>query len=68
MKLEEAMVYVLAMNGRGMNTDLLAKMINYDRLHVRRDGRPVTSAQVYAAVRRNPAVFVKEGALIHLCM
>ena len=60
------MVYVLAASGRGMTTDLLASVINEERLHIRADGRPVTSAQVYAAVRRNPSTFVKEGGRILL--
>ncbi len=68
MRLEDAMVYALATSGRGMTTDQLAQKINTERLHVRVDGNPVTSAQVYAAVCRNSTIFIKEGGLIHLCM
>ncbi len=66
MRLEEAMVYVLAGAGRGMSTDAIAATINNYGFHRRRDGLPVSSAQVYAAVMRNPDMFVKEGGLIHL--
>ncbi len=68
MKLEDAMVYALATSGRGMTTEQLAREINREHLHVRIAGNPVTSSQVYAAVCRNRAIFVKEGGLIHLCM
>lgn len=68
MRLEDAMVYTLATAGRGMTTDQLAQKINEDRLHVRVDGNPVTSAQVYAAVCRNHTIFIKEGGIIHLSM
>ncbi len=68
MRLEDAMVYALVTAGHRMTTGQLAQMINDERLHVRVDGNPVTSAQVYAAVCRNPAIFVKEGGIIHLVM
>ncbi len=68
MRLEDAMVYALVTAGRGMTTTQLAETINEQQLHIRADGRPVTSAQVYAAVCRNRAVFFKEGGIIHLEM
>lgn len=68
MRLEDAIVYVLVNAGRGMTTDQLAEQINRQRLHTRVDGRPVTSAQVYACCCRYRAIFAKEGGLIHLCM
>lgn len=42
MRLEDAMVYVLATAGYGMTTQRIAEVINRDRLHVRVDGNPVT--------------------------
>ena len=33
-----------------MRTEQIAEIINKRRLHVRQDGQPVTSAQVYAVV------------------
>lgn len=68
MKLEDAMVYALASAGHGMTTERLANKINEERLHVRVDGQPITSNQVYAAVCRNPTVFIKEGGRILLAM
>lgn len=68
MRLEDAMVYVLATAGYGMTTQRIAEVINRDRLHVRVDGNHVTDRQVYAAVCRNPQTFVKEGGRILLAM
>ena len=68
MRLEDAMVYVLATAGYGMTTQRIAEVINRDRLHVRVDGNPVTDRQGYAAVCRNPQTFVKEGGRILLAM
>ena len=66
MKIEEAIVYLLASEGQGMTTDTLAEQINLRRLHLRRDGQPVTSNQVYAVAMRFPEMFVKDGRLIRL--
>ncbi len=68
MRLEDAMVFVLATAGYGMTTQRIAEIINNRRLHIRVDGNPVTDKQVYAAVCRNPAVFIKEGGRILLAM
>ena len=54
MRIEEAIVYVLSTAGYGMKTERIAEEINSRRLHVRRDGNPVTSAQVYAVICRYP--------------
>ena len=66
MKIEEAIVYLLASEGHGMTTDTLAEQINQRRLHLRRDGQPVTSNQVYTVCMRYPEMFVKDGRLIRL--
>lgn len=68
MRLEDAIVYVLATAGRGMTTARIAEEINRQRLHIRSDGNPVTDRQIYAVVMRNPAVFIKEGGRILLSM
>ena len=47
---------------RGMRTEQIAEMINRQQLHIRKDGQPVTSNQVYAVVCRFPDVFVKACA------
>lgn len=52
--------------GCGMSTDTLAEQISLRRLHLRRDGQPVTSNQVYAVAMRFPEMFVKDGRLIRL--
>ena len=65
MKIEEAILYVLAGRNAGMRTEQIADVINARKLHVRKDGQPVTSAQVYAVVMRHPDTFVKaEGRIM----
>lgn len=50
---------------RGMRTEQIAEMINRQQLHVRKDGRPVMSNQVYAVIFRYPDMFVKaEGRIM----
>lgn len=65
MKIEEAIVYCLAASGRGMRTEQIADMINCQRLHLRKDGQPVSSKQVYAVICRYPDMIVKaEGRIM----
>jgi hypothetical protein len=65
MKIEEAILYVLAERNAGMRTEQIAEAINRRRLHIRKDGQSVTSAQVYAIVMRHPDTFVKaEGRIM----
>ncbi|MCM1177640.1 MAG: hypothetical protein NC115_05090 [Bacteroidales bacterium] len=65
MKIEEAIVYCLASSNRGMRTEQIADMVNSRGLHLRKDGKPVTSAQVYAVICRYPDMFVKaEGRIM----
>ena len=65
MKIEEAILYCLATQNRGMRTEQIAEMINSNHLHIRKDGQPVTSNQVYAVVCRYPSMFVKaEGRIM----
>ena len=48
-----------------MRTEQIAEIINRHQLHIRKDGQPVTSAQVYAVVMRYPDTFVKaEGRIM----
>ena len=68
MKIEEAIVYCLASSGRGMRTEQIADMINPRSLHVRKDGQPVTSKQVYAVICRYPETFIKSEGRIMLLM
>lgn len=65
MKMEEAIVYCLTTSNRGMRTEQIAEMINSQRLHIRKDGQPVTSRQVFAVIMRYPDVFCKaEGEIM----
>ena len=57
MKIEEAILYCLATRNCGMRTEQISDMINRQRLHLRKDGQPVTSQQVYAVICRYPQVF-----------
>ena len=45
---------------RGMRTEQIAEMINRQQLHIRKNGQPVTSNQVYAVICRFPDMFIKE--------
>ena len=65
MKIEEAIVYCLANSGRGMRTEQIADMINRQRLHLRKDGQPVTSKQIFAVIMKFPDVFARaEGKIM----
>lgn len=66
MRLEEAIVYVMVKRNGGMTTDQIAETINRQGLHLRKDGQPVTSKQVYATICRYPEIFTKEGGRIML--
>ena len=58
MKIEEAILYCLATRNGGMRTEQIADMINRQRLHLRKDGQPVTSKQVFAVIMQYPDTFV----------
>ena len=66
MKIEEAILYVLAERGGGLRTEQIADIINRRKLHIRKDGQPVTSAQVYAVMMHHPDTFVKDEGRIML--
>ncbi|MDD7069203.1 MAG: hypothetical protein PUI20_09895 [Prevotella sp.] len=56
----------MAQRNGGMTTDQIADSINRQRLHIRKDGKPVTSAQVYALSCRFPEMYTKEAGRIML--
>ena len=66
MSIEEAMVFLLSTEGRGMTVEDLVCEINGRKLYVRRDGMPVNGRQIWAAFFRHPEVFCREGRLIRL--
>ena len=66
MKLEEAIVYLLASSGHGMKTEQIAREINMRGLYTRWDREPVTDKQVYAVVMSHPETFCKSEGRIRL--
>lgn len=66
MKLEDAIVYLLASAGHGMRTEQIAREINARGLYTRKDKVPVTDKQVYAVIMSHPDMFVKSEGRIHL--
>lgn len=66
MKLEEAIVYLLASSGHGMKTEQIAREINERKLFERWDHEPVSGKQVYAVVMSHPDTFVKSEGRIRL--
>lgn len=68
MKIEEAIVYALATSGGGLTVERLVDRINREGLHNRKDGQPVTLAQVYAVVMSHPETFVKSEGRIRLLL
>ena len=68
MKIEEAIVYLLAERGGGMKAEQIASAINARGLHIRKDGQPVSVSQVWWAVKHFPSVFVFAEGRIMLLM
>ena len=66
MKLEEAIVYLLATSGNGMKTDQIAREINERSLYQRWDKEPVSEKQIWAVVLSHPETFVKSDGRIRL--
>ena len=66
MKIEEAIVYVLATSGYGMRTEQIAREINECKLFVRKDNVPVDSKMVYAVIMAHPDTFCKNEGRIRL--
>ena len=66
MKLEEAIVYLLANSGHGMKTDQIAREINERGLFQRWDKAPVTEKQIWAVVLSHPETFCKSDGRILL--
>lgn len=65
MKIEEAIVYCLATSNRGMRSEQIADVINRQRLHLRKDGQPVSAKQVYYVATKAPHTFcLSEGRIM----
>ena len=68
MKLEEAITYAIMSDGHGKTTDQIAAAINRNGWYIRKDGKPVTSAQVYACICRYTSIFTKEEGRIRVML
>ena len=68
MKLEEAIVFLLAESGQGMKTDHIAREINDRGLYTRWDKEPVSEKQIWAVVLSHPETFCKSDGRIRLIM
>lgn len=66
MKIEEAIVYLLASSGHGMKIGQIAQEINARELFTRPDNAPVTDKQVYAVIMSHPDTFCKSEGRIRL--
>lgn len=66
MKLEEALVFLLADAGHGMKTEQLAREINERGLYTRWDKAPVSERQIWAVVLSHPETFCKSDGRIRL--
>lgn len=66
MKIEEAIVYLLANSGHGMKIGQIAQEINARGLFTRPDNAPVTDKQVYAVIMSHPETFCKSEGRIRL--
>lgn len=68
MRIEQAIVYVLATAGHGMTTQAIADTINEEGLYILNNGQLVSDKLVYATIRRYADIFAREGGLIYLIM
>ncbi len=66
MKIEEAIVYVLASSGYGMKTEQIAREINERKLFIRKGNIPVDGKMVYAVIMSHPDTFAKSEGRIRL--
>ena len=66
MKLEGAIVFLLASSGHCMKIGQIAQEINDRGLYTRWDKAPVTDKQVYAVIMSHPDTFVKSEGRIRL--
>ena len=67
-RLEEAMIYILATEGRGLTVPAMAYLINHHKLYIKKDGSRVTEAHIWRTIFVNPEIFVREGTIILLLM
>jgi len=69
MKIEEAMVYLLATSQHGMKTEQIARELELRGLVSRRPGRPPLDGKVIAAiVYKHPEIFCFNEGRVRLLM
>ncbi|MCH5226567.1 MAG: hypothetical protein J1F16_01915 [Muribaculaceae bacterium] len=66
MRLEDAMLYCLVNEGRGLTVPQLTYLINREKLHIKKNGTPISEDEVWACYFRNRHTFIWEGGIIHL--
>lgn len=66
MKIEECILILLVERNGGLTAEQLAEEINRRKLHVRKDGLPVSVKQVWYAVKTNPETFTFNFGRIYL--
>ncbi len=66
MKLEEAIVYLLASSNQGMKTEQIACEIKERGLYQRWDKEPVSEKQIWAVVLSHPETFTQSEGRIRL--
>ena len=66
MRIEEAIVYVLASSGHGMKTEQIAREINERKLFMRKGNIPVDGKMVYAVIMSHPDTVAKSEGRIRL--
>lgn len=66
MTVAESIVYLLVERNGGMKAEQLADEINRRRLHVRKDGQPVSVKQVWYEVMTHPETFTATTGRVFL--
>lgn len=66
MKVEECILTLLVEHNGGRTADQLADEINRRKLHIRKDGQPVSVKQIWYAIKTNPITFTFELGKIYL--
>ena len=68
MKIEEAILYCLASQNRGMRTERIAEMINRQQLHIRKDGAEGASIINISSSRDRMSQPQTESQRWHCCI
>ena len=63
MRLEDAIVYVLASAGRGYSTAEIAYIINQNEIHLRKDGHPRENTALQQQILENNGLILSEQVI-----